>query len=1299
MTGTGTAAFILNNGTIQSQQDPGGIGIGIVSLTSLGTITNSGTGLIQTSGSLGAAVNVAGGLTSLLNSGTIQSSGASGTGVNVVSSGSVGTLTNSTGTIQTSGTLGTVVMIAGGTITALVNNSTIQATGDGGTAIAVGGPGFSGTVGTITNASTASILATGPNGIALDITGLVTTINNQGTISSSNTGGKGVNIRAGAFVASVTNASTGTIQANGSLGTALNVAGGLTTMQNAGTVQANGVSGTAVNVAVGGNIGTMTNAATGMIGASGSLGIGVNVAGNVGTLLNQGQVVASGASGTGVNVVSAGSIGTLNNSGGTIQSTGTLGTAVLIAGSVTTVGNTGKIQSTGNDSSALVIGGSGQAGTITNSVGGTIQATGANGIALDIQGFVTAVNNSGVVQSTGDGGKAVNLGTAALLQNLNNTVTGTIVANGTSASAISVAGALTSILNNGQVNANGASGVAVNLLAGSHLGAVTNDTGGTITANGVGGTGIQANGSVVSITNSSLIQASGTGGTGVAVGTTGTIDGITNNSGGTVIATNVGLAIGGSVGTLSNTGLFQGTVSGVSVLSTGSLTVLNNNSGGTLAATGDGSYGLNVAGNAGTVTNNGLITGPGGAVTLATTGTIGSLVNGGTLLSLTGTAISIGGAGAIPGGITNVAGGLIQGGPSNGSGTAIDLSSSTTPITVTNSGSIIGSVSLTPGSVSVDTVNLNGGTLSGNIVGNYGLNTVNLNGGTIASGFTVSEVFLLNVNSGVLNTGTGGVAINNGFAVDVAQGATLAMNGGTIGLASQPPINGVTPGLNNNGLVNVGTTVGTIASSYSQGATGVLGITVSGTTTGQLAVTGTATIASTGTGVALHFTGPSSITSFFAVTSAGLTDTPLPTASSDSADPWLDNPIASNVGNNLLISFAAPTPGMINTKYQALTAGAAGGFTSTGLRNQLNAILGVQGLVDSLAGNRAVGEGIFNALGSMTQAQMQQFFSQVQPSQVGTAQALLSSALTNNGGLTTSVDNRVYALRNTGGMAAGDEPGRGFTAWARPYGETFTQGVKEDVSGFTASSYGVAIGADTLIRPDFRLGAAISLSNTDISFSGAQSGNTTNDLLAQAGVYGTWFSNGFFVDGIAAFGYNWYNTKENISFFGTQRTSNYTGVQFSTKVTAGYDWHTAGMVVTPSLTFQEIHLNVDAHPTSGAGLFNLNVADQQLDVTQLKLGGRVAYPMTQPSGWSFTPEVHAYYVRNLNISRIATSAAFTSGGAFTVSGPQRDADLANFGLGLTIAQKGPFVLSAVYDYTFGQTTTDNTFFLRVKTEF
>ena len=1056
-TGANGAAFVLNQGTIQSQQDPGGIAISIATLTSLGTITNSGTGLIQTNGVNGIGINVAGGLTALLNSASILAGGASGSGVNVVSGGSVGTLNNAAGgTIVSSGSLGTGVLVTGGTISTLSNNGSIVASGPGGTAVAVGATLFGGTVGTITNGTTGLIAATGVNGVGLDVETAVGGIDNLGSISGgSAAGGRAVNLGTATVVTNLTNESTGTISVGG------------------------------------------------------SLGVAVNIAGNLVTLLNQGQIVAGGAGGSGVNVVSGASVGTITNTGGTIQATGSLGTAVGLGGTVTTLNNTGLIQSTGS-----------------------------NGTVVSVSGLVTGINNAGTIQSTGAGGTGVTVTSTGLLQGLTNTATGTISANGSLGTAVGIAGILNNMVNSGQIQANGASGTGLNVAASANVGQLT------------------------------------------------------NNAGGTIVAAGTGVMVIGTLGTISNAG-------------------------------------------------------------------------------------------------------LIQGGPANGSGTAIDGSTSTAGLTINNTGSIVGAV--VTGSNS--TVNLSAGTVIGNIVGNEINNVVNFNGGTVGAGFTIQTVSAVNVNSGAITVNpTTGVSITDVTRFNIASGAAVNLAGGTIGI-SEPG----DPGVFNNGVINIGSGVASITGNYSQGATGQLAVIVTNTGAGSLNVGGSATIGSTGTALALHFTGLSGPSSFVVLTATGgLTASPAPTASSDSLNLYFDFPLVTKTPTTLVVSFPAPTIPQFNNLYGTVTSGATGGLTSTGGLNQIAAIGGVQGLLDNLliGNDRTNLTNIFGALRSMTQAQQVQFFSQVQPSQLGAALALLSSALTNNGGLMTSIGGRVYAMRDTSGMAAGDDVGRGFTVWAKPYGETLTQNTKESVSGFTASMYGLAAGADTLIRPNIRVGGAVSLSNADVKFAGLQSGNTASDLLFQAGVYGSYFSGNFFVDGLAAFGLHWFNTKENISAFGSQRTSDYSGVQFSTKITAGYDWHTAsGMIVTPSATFQEIHVDADAHQTRGAGVFNLNVSDQHLDVTQLKLGGRVAYPMTQPSGWSFTPEVHAFYVRNLTLSRVQSTAAFTSGGAFTVSGPQRDPDLADLGIGLTIAQKGPFALSAVYDYTFGQTSSDNQFYLRVKTEF
>jgi len=375
-----------------------------------------------------------------------------------------------------------------------------------------------------------------------------------------------------------------------------------------------------------------------------------------------------------------------------------------------------------------------------------------------------------------------------------------------------------------------------------------------------------------------------------------------------------------------------------------------------------------------------------------------------------------------------------------------------------------------------------------------------------------------------------------------------------------------------------------------------------------------------------------------------------------------------------------------------------------GLSNAQMAIAGVKGLLDGQANNPVNGELLLSTLASLTPAQQARFFSQVQPSMIGSAQTLTTASLNTNSGFFGAVDGRLQTARRNEGLSAGDDAGRGFTVWATPYGDIATQRMTNGVSGYTASTYGLAIGGDMPVRSDpgignLRIGLAAALSNTDIAFADVLAGNKSRVLTAQAGVYGTWYAGRFFLDGAATLGYSWYNTTENLDAFGFTRSSGYTGAQLGAKIVAGYDLDVHGIRVTPSIGFQETHLNIAPHTTKGGRIFDLSVSGQSIDVTQLKIGSRFAYSISPGHGWRFTPEVYGFYVRNLNTTAISTSASFLTGGAFTVTAPARDADIAELGVGLTVARDGPFVVSARYDYAFGRTTSDGKFSLRVKWEF
>lgn len=886
------------------------------------------------------------------------------------------------------------------------------------------------------------------------------------------------------------------------------------------------------------------------------------------------------------------------------------------------------------------------AGSITITAGGTQPTviTGASGAAF--------VLNQGTIQSLQDpSGVAISIPTLTSLGTLTNSGAGLIQANGLGANAVFVAGGLSQLMNSATIQAAGAAGVGVNIVSNGSVGSLTNSGTGTIVANATGGNGVTIAGTLGSLLNQGSIQANGQDGIGVNV------------------------VSGGSVSSLTNTGTVQ--------------------------ANGNGGTAINVNGAVTSIVNSGTVAanGPGGtAVNIGPSGVVQGLTNaaGGTIMAtgLGGTPVNVAAGGSLN---TLQNNGTIMAGST--SATAIMIAPTGNLGTINNSGSIIGGITLSTGGPGAGTqVNLNGGTVSGNIQGSSGFgNALNFNGGTVSAGSTLSNLFVINVNNGIVNEGTGGINIVGNTALNIASGATLAMNGGTIGTGFGPTILGQTPGINVSGALSVGTSVGIILGNYTQNPTGqlVVGVSPSGTTVGGVIVSGTAVINSTGPAVAMNFgtslNGPTAPVTVL-IAQGGVSGSPFPTASSNSLNPYYDFPVVTEPGgNSVVISFPTPTLPQLNSVIPCAPA-----VANTGGYNITFTCGAVKQLTDNLFtnGNSAAVVSIVSTLKQLSAAGLAQFYTQVQPNQVGSAGALLANAITGNGGWTTAIDDRIF------GVPAGDEVGRGFTAWIKPFGQTHTQNANEGVNGFTASAYGVVAGADTMVMPNVRVGGALGLSNTNFNFNGTQSGSTASDMLFQAGVYGSYFSGNFFLDGIGAFGLHWYNTKDLISAFGLTRNANYNGVQFSTKITGGYDWKSAsGVVVTPTITFEEIHLSSDSHQTSGGGLFDLNISSQQVDVMQARIGGRVAYPMPQTSGWTFTPEVHAYYVRNLILTRVATSAAFTLGGAFTVSGPQRDPDLANIGLGVTILQKGPFALTARYDYTWGQTSTDNQFFLRAKTEF
>jgi len=496
-------------------------------------------------------------------------------------------------------------------------------------------------------------------------------------------------------------------------------------------------------------------------------------------------------------------------SGNTLTNNGTISGAGTIQNNGSLVNN-GTVNTTGvvNESGAALTNNTGgtMSGPVTNNGGEIINAGTLSGTVTNAAG---TLNNNGTLSGT------VNNASGALLNNNGSgNITGTITNAGTfdNAGAISGSAAVTNtgaMTNTGTIGGNATvtntgTGTITNNGTINTTGSVTNDSGATITNNDgktisspVNNHGTIDNAGELSgqVTNDGTINNTGRLSGSTTNNSPGTIN---NNAGGDISGTlsnttggtvnnNEGAGISGNVnnaGTLTN----DGTISGSGTV-TNSGTMTNN---GELSSTG----GVN---NTGTLTNNAdkTITAP-----VNNSGN-GIMNNNGTLsgaVSNTGNNSTINNAGDITGPVNNSYGGDIN-----------------------NSGTISGNLTST-GASSVVT-NTATGTLSGN-VNNGSASTLINNGaitgtGTVTNSGTMTNNNEISATGGINNTGSftnsngqtiavpvnnsgGGSVINNGtISGDVKNsGEGSTVTNASTGTLSGNVNNGSGSTLNNSGAIN-----------------------------------------------------------------------------------------------------------------------------------------------------------------------------------------------------------------------------------------------------------------------------------------------------------------------------------------------------------------------------------------------------------------------------------------------------------------------------------------------------------------
>ncbi|HEY1982853.1 MAG TPA: hypothetical protein VGH13_22475, partial [Xanthobacteraceae bacterium] len=501
-----------------------------------------------------------------------------------------------------------------------------------------------------------------------------------------------------------------------------------------------------------------------------------------------GGIVNSGTIATDfVGILVGGSAGTFT---GGITNSGTISGIVDLAAGIEAqnlsifaggISNSGLIGGSSSGTAIAVSAIASFSGGISNS--GTI-SVGGDGIAVsNISNFSGGISNSGMIAGAASRSQSQGVITVVRVSTFSGGITnsGTISASGPGA-AIAVQ-AVTSFLggisNSGVISAAGR-GIIV-------LGNTSNSTNATSTFSGgiansgtisAGGDGIGLSAGVVpgffsrasqvfatfagGVSNSGVISA---GGNGIFVGGTG----VSNNS-------DELLTFAGGI---SNSGMISAAGDGIFVGGRGTsaaraAVTISNFSGGI------SNSGMISAGGQGIVVGGKITSANNLTVTISTFS--GGIINSGSILARTGIAVTSA--------VQTFLGAIVNSGTVTGSGgTAIDVSGANNAITIDQTaGLIAGAIKL---SAHADVLNISGGTINGNVVGQGSANTVDFALGsapfTYASPYAMTGLNLVNFNTGTAyidgSIQATTIAINNGgtaAGTGTFTGPVTVMAGGTL---------------------------------------------------------------------------------------------------------------------------------------------------------------------------------------------------------------------------------------------------------------------------------------------------------------------------------------------------------------------------------------------------------------------------------------------------------------------------------------------------------------------------------------
>lgn len=253
------------------------------------------------------------------------------------------------------------------------------------------------------------------------------------------------------------------------------------------------------------------------------------------------------------------------------------------------------------------------------------------------------------------------------------------------------------------------------------------------------------------------------------------------------------------------------------------------------------------------------------------------------------------------------------------------------------------------------------------------------------------------------------------------------------------------------------------------------------------------------------------------------------------------------------------------------------------------------------------------------------------------------------------------------GMSSGDVFKK-VSAWVRGLFNKADHESTSKASGFSADTYGVAMGIDSEVNANTRLGFGFANSQTDIESAGRDTDVDTNSLF----VYSQYKPANWYINTVLA--YSWSEYDESKSVVGYAASAKYDVDTIALQSMYGYETKFRAYDVTPEFGFRYLHIDQDAYTDK----LGTNVSENSEDVLTLVAGAKIAKNYKLDNGAILRPELKAAVTYDLFDSDNSANVMLANGASYTVDGEKLNRLGFEFGAKVTTNATDKVEVSAGY---------------------